>query len=90
MTELNYLTKVPSCCGSEDANFAAFTEATSLVGGCDDVEDFLACGLWPHGEQFGFQVETKESPLSKVLVSMPESASRPLVDFGVLNYNLIK
>jgi hypothetical protein len=54
------------------------------------VEDFLACGLWPHGEQFGFQVETKESPLSKVLVSMPESASRPLVDFGVLNYNLIK
>jgi hypothetical protein len=27
--------------------------------------------LWPLGEKFGFRVETKESPLSKVVVLMP-------------------
>jgi hypothetical protein len=36
------------------------------------VEEFLTCGLWPVGEQFGFPVETKVSPLSKVLVPMPQ------------------
>jgi hypothetical protein len=56
---------------SKDSNITAFIEATSLVGGCDVVEEFLASGLWPLGQQFGFQVERKESPLSKVLVLMP-------------------
>jgi hypothetical protein len=64
--------EVPFSCGPKDANFAAFVEATSLIGGCDVVEEFLACGLWPLGEQFGFRVETKESPLSKVMVPMPQ------------------
>jgi hypothetical protein len=36
------------------------------------VEEFLTCGLWPVGEQFGFPVEMKVSPLSKVLVLMPQ------------------
>jgi hypothetical protein len=36
------------------------------------VEEFLACGLWPLSENFGFHVERKESPLSKVMVSMPQ------------------
>jgi hypothetical protein len=30
MTRLNYLIEAPSC-GPEDANFAAFVEATSIV-----------------------------------------------------------
>jgi hypothetical protein len=47
MTKLNYLTEVPSSCGLEDANFAAFVEASSLISGHDVVEEFLACGLWP-------------------------------------------
>jgi hypothetical protein len=72
MIELNYLTEVPSSCGVEDTNFAAFVEVTSFIGGCDVVEEFLACGLWPHGKQFCFRVETKESPLNKVMVSMPQ------------------
>jgi hypothetical protein len=41
-------------------------------GGHDAVEEFLACGLWLLSEKFGFRVETKESPLSKVLVLMPQ------------------
>jgi hypothetical protein len=35
------------------------------------VEEFLASGLWPLGQQLCFQVERKESPLFKVLVLMP-------------------
>jgi hypothetical protein len=71
MTELNYLMEVPSSYGPLDVNFATFVEMTSLIGGRDVVEEFLACCLWPLGEQFGFWVETKEYPLSKVMVPMP-------------------
>jgi hypothetical protein len=46
MTELDYLTEVPSC-GLEDPNFAAFIEVTSIIGVRDAVEEILACGLWP-------------------------------------------
>jgi hypothetical protein len=72
MTKLNYLMEVPSSCGPEDANIMTFIEVTSLIGGHDVVEEFLASSLWPLGQQFAFQVERKESPLSKVLVSMPQ------------------
>jgi hypothetical protein len=72
MTHLNYLTEAPSSRGPEVANFAAFFEATSIIGGHDDVEEFLASGLWPLSEKFGFEVGTKESPLSKVVVPMPQ------------------
>jgi hypothetical protein len=44
MTKLNYLTEVPSC-GPDNTNFEAFIEATSLIGGHNDVEEFLACGF---------------------------------------------
>jgi hypothetical protein len=72
MTRLNYLTEGPSSFGLEDANFATFVEATSIIGDCDAVEEFLACGLWALSEKFGFKVERKESPLSKVVVPMPQ------------------
>jgi hypothetical protein len=72
MMELNYLMEVPSSCGLEDTNFVALVEVTSLFEGRNVVEEFLACGLWSLGEQFGFSVETKESPLPKVMVMMPQ------------------
>jgi hypothetical protein len=72
MTRLTHLMKAPSECGPEDANFTAFVEATSIIGGHNVVEEFLACGLWPLSENFGFQVEMKESLLSKVMVLMPQ------------------
>jgi hypothetical protein len=71
-SNMNHQTELPSCCGPEDANVTAFVEATSLISGRDAVEEFLASGLWPLGQQFGFQVERKESRLSKVLVSMSQ------------------
>jgi hypothetical protein len=72
MTPLNYLIKAPSACGPDDANVAAFVETTSIIRGHDVVEEFLACGLWHLNEKFCFEVETKESPLSKVVVPMPQ------------------
>jgi hypothetical protein len=72
MTKMNYLMEVPSSCGPEDANITAFLEATSLIGGRDVLEEFLASGLWPLGQQFGFEVERNEPPLSKVLVPMSQ------------------
>jgi hypothetical protein len=71
MTPLSYEMDVSSSYGPEDADFASFVQATSLIGGHDAVEDFLASGLWSLGRCFGFVVETKESPLSRVIVSMP-------------------
>jgi hypothetical protein len=71
MTPLVYQMDVSSSCSPEDADFAAFVEATSLIGNHNAMEEFLASGLWPLGQQFGFDVETKESPLSKVIVLMP-------------------
>jgi hypothetical protein len=72
MIKMNYLIEVSSCCGSDNANVTAFIEATTIIGGRDVVEEFLASGLWPLGQQFGFPVERKESPMSKVEVLMPQ------------------
>jgi hypothetical protein len=45
MTLLNYLTDAPFECDPEDVNVAAFAEATSIIGACDTMEEFLACGM---------------------------------------------
>jgi hypothetical protein len=50
----------------------AFVEAASIIGGRDAVQEFLACGMWPLSEKFGFEVEMKEAALSKVMVPMPK------------------
>jgi hypothetical protein len=39
------------------------------------VEEFLACGIWPLNEGWEFEVETRESPLSMVVVPMPKVTS---------------
>jgi hypothetical protein len=72
ITQLNHLMKASSECGLEDANFVAFVEATSIIRGHNAVKEFLAYGLWPLNENFGFHVERKEFPLWKVMVSMPQ------------------
>jgi hypothetical protein len=54
-----------------DMNVVAFTEAASISGCRETVEEFLACGIWPLCEKCDFEVETKETPLSKVVVSLP-------------------
>jgi hypothetical protein len=72
MTHLIHEMDVSSSCGLELGDFKAFVEATSLIGGCDTVEKFVASGLWPLGRRFCFLVEMKESPLSKITMPMPQ------------------
>jgi hypothetical protein len=66
MTPLNHLMEVTFECGPADANVATFTKAASIIGGCDIVEEFLANGLWPHSERFGFKLETRETPYRRL------------------------
>jgi hypothetical protein len=74
MIPLNYSMEVTFECGLEDANVVAFIEAAWIIGGHNAIEEFLDCGLWPLSEKFCFTVETKETPLLKVVVPMPQVA----------------
>jgi hypothetical protein len=77
VTRLDHMVEAPSECGPEDTNFAAFVEVTSIIRGRDAMEEFLACGLWPLSEKFGFPVERRESPLSKVMA--PVLQGNPII-----------
>jgi hypothetical protein len=69
VTQLDYLTTMTQFeCGPGDANVAAFAEETSIIGGRNTMEEFLACDIWPLSEKCEFEVEMKETPLSKVMV----------------------
>jgi hypothetical protein len=70
MAPLDYLNDVLFECSLEDVDVAAFIKATSIIGGCDAVEEFLACDIWPLSDSCGFEVETKETPLSRFVVRM--------------------
>jgi hypothetical protein len=72
MMSLNYLSDVSFECGPGDVNVAAFIKAMSIIGGCDAMEEFLACAIWPLSEKCDFEVGTKETPFSKVVVPMPK------------------
>jgi hypothetical protein len=54
-----------------NVNVKAFTEATAIIGGRDAVEEFLTCGIWPLSDGWEIEVETRELPLSKVVIPMP-------------------
>jgi hypothetical protein len=71
MTPWNHLPETLSACDPDDTNVAAFVEVTSIIRSHDAIEEFLTCCLWPLSEKFGFDVEMKETPLSKVVVPMP-------------------
>jgi hypothetical protein len=57
MTQLEYLTDAPFECGPDDANVVTFTEAATIIGGHDVVQEFLAWGIWPLSEICEFEVE---------------------------------
>jgi hypothetical protein len=71
MTLLDCLNDSPFECSLEDADVAAFVEATSTIGSRDTLEEFLTCGIWPLGDTCNFGVEIRETPLLKVMVPMP-------------------
>jgi hypothetical protein len=66
MSALEYLTDAPHACTIDDTNVIAFTEATTIIGGRDAVEEFLTCGIWPLSDNWEFEVEMMESPHKKL------------------------
>lgn len=44
---LDHAMDITSWASLKDHNFVAFVDATSLIGGRDAVEEFIASGLWP-------------------------------------------
>jgi hypothetical protein len=54
MTPLNHLLEAPSAYSPDNVDIATFIEVTSIIGGSDAVEEFLACGLWHLSEKDWF------------------------------------
>jgi hypothetical protein len=73
MTQLDYLTDAPFESNRKDAGMAVFIEAASIIRGCDVMEEFLACAIWLLSEGCEFEVERKDTPLSKDVVPIVTS-----------------
>jgi hypothetical protein len=69
MNDLNYLIVSAHNCTEDDMNDRAFILETTTIGGCDVVEEYLGCGVWPLSATWDLgEVEEAEAPLSKALV----------------------
>jgi hypothetical protein len=51
----------------------AFIKATGAIGGCDGVEAYLACGLYPLSANFGLgDITDGRTPVSKLKILLPK------------------
>jgi hypothetical protein len=72
MSVLDYIVEPMVDCPGSDANDTAFVQATTTIGGCDAVEEFLACGMYPLLADFGFGVvRVGTTVMSKVETPLP-------------------
>jgi hypothetical protein len=63
----------PFECPDDEIGDPAFVKATRTIGGRDDVEEYMACGLFPLLASFGFgEVADGEMPVSKLSTPMPD------------------
>jgi hypothetical protein len=60
-------------CMDTNINDVAFIRATTMMGGgCDIIEEFLTCGMYPFSAGFGFMnVTDGTTAMSKVEVPLP-------------------
>jgi hypothetical protein len=71
--ELNFMMEPPFECPDDEIGDPAFVKATRTIGGRDDVEEYMACGLFPLSASFGFgEVADGEMPVSKLSTPMPD------------------
>jgi hypothetical protein len=67
MSELDYAIEPEVECPDNDPNDIAFIRATTTIGGCDVVEEYTACKIYPLSASFGFEsVPFGMTPVSKV------------------------
>jgi hypothetical protein len=73
MSVLNYQVEPLMNCPDTESNDAALVKATTMIGGRDAVEEFLACGLYHLSIGFGFgDVFDGETAVSKVMEPLPK------------------
>jgi hypothetical protein len=74
-------------CPDDDANDAAFVQATSTIGGWDAIKEFMACKMYPLASSFGFKGMTlSTTPVSKVRTLL---SVFPMETFSTENGSLI-
>jgi hypothetical protein len=67
MSALDYTVEPEVECPKGDANDAAIVLATTIIRGQDNVEEFMACRMYPLTSSFGFSDMTiGMMPVSKV------------------------
>jgi hypothetical protein len=72
MSALDYTVELEVECPDDDANDAAFVQATATIRGRDTVEEFLACKMYPLAADFGFHgMAVGMMPMSKVQTPLP-------------------
>jgi hypothetical protein len=63
----------PFDCADDDSGGVAFILATKFIGGCDAMEEFLACSVYPLAANAGFnKVAVGLTPVSKLKMSLPK------------------
>jgi hypothetical protein len=72
MSELDYAIEPEVECLDNVPNDVAFVRATTTIGGCDAVEEYIACKIYPLAASFGFEsVPLGTTPVSKVETPLP-------------------
>jgi hypothetical protein len=72
MSELYYTVEPEVECPNNNPNNAAFIRATTTIGGCDAVEEYVACKIYPLAASFGFEsVPLGMTPVLKVETPLP-------------------
>jgi hypothetical protein len=73
MTGLDFLMESPFECAEDDADDVAFVKATLSIGGRDDVEEYMACMLFPLSKSFGLgEVANGETLVLKLTLPLPK------------------
>jgi hypothetical protein len=73
MCSLEFRTDTPLDCADDDLGDVAFVQATKFIRGCDVVEEFIACGMYPLAVDAGFdRVAMRSMLVSKLKVPLPK------------------
>jgi hypothetical protein len=73
MAPLDFSTEPSFECGDDDSGDLVFIHTTSLIGGWDTVEEYLACRIFPLLASFNFtEIADEKTLILKVIVPMPE------------------
>lgn len=70
---LEFLMELPVDCPDTDTWDVAFVKASSAIGNCDAVEEYLACGLYPLSASFSLrEVADGITRVLKLRVPLPK------------------